>query len=114
MFEIIFLSSLGLHDDSGEQSYQAYPGIRCFGHDIKRVHDTIQGCKEACDSLPDCVGFVHSDDESRGYCNLKKESCLKNPKGISMFVKQSNDCLYLIYFIYVDLGFFGVADAELA
>ena len=94
---MIFLSSLGLHGDS-EQSYQINPGIRCFGHDIKRVHGTIQGCKEACDSLPDCAGFVHSDDESRGYCNLKKESCLKHPNfkpGLSMFVKPSNDYLYM-------------------
>ena len=95
------LSHLGFSESWDEASYKELPGTRCFGHDITRVHDTIQGCKTACNLLPDCAGFVHSDDESRGYCNLKKESCMKHPNskpGLTMFVKTSMCCDVVLYF----------------
>ena len=67
-----------------------FPGIRCIGHDIKRYHNTIEECKKECDSHPDCVAFVHSDDESRGFCMLKNDTCLDflvPMPGLTMFAK---------------------------
>ena len=88
---MIFLSYLDVSDDSKEGSYKVHPGVRCLGHDIKPDKKAdIKGCEEACDLLPDCVGFVHSDDESRGFCQFKKDSCLKRLKpkpGLSLFLK---------------------------
>ena len=72
MLLMVFLTYLGPFGDSNENSYRVYPGVRCLGHDIKPDKKAdIKGCEEACDLLPDCVGFVHSADESRGFCRFK-------------------------------------------
>ena len=88
-----------------KEYYKVYVGIRCKGSDIKfHEADSIHGCNEACDALPNCVGYVHKDDFSRGGCYLKTNSCWDNitsKPGLSLFVRSSKYlCLCVIVFIH--------------